>query len=176
MARVRKLCFKGKEFFSDYETDAVIQEFETIVDFFVTSGELPALQRQNHIKSQWKLLMGPENEKLCPSLGKLSKRAAMCGNAAASCERENSKIERYKSKLSSSMRIEMMTARSRVARNGPPLHLFDAGESVKYWIIKGHRHALKSRSSKGSKIINRKKKEKEENFTSKIFSKKYFKI
>ena len=104
--------------------------------------------------------MGPENEKLCPSLGKLSKRAAMCGNAAASCERENSRIERYKSKLSSSMAIEMMTARSRVARNGPPLHLFDAGESVKYWIIKGHRHALKSSSSKGSMVIERKKRRK----------------
>jgi len=51
------------------------------------------------------------------------------------------------------MRIKIMTARSRVARNEPPLHLFDAGESVKYWIIKDHRHALKLRSSKGSKII-----------------------
>ena len=38
--------------------------------------------------------MGPENEQLCPSLGKLSQRAAMCGNAAASCERENSRIDR----------------------------------------------------------------------------------
>ena len=159
--RVRRLCLKGKEFFSDYETDVVIQEFETIVDFFVTSGDLPVLQKPKHIKNQWQLLMGPENERLCPSLGKLSKRAAMCGNAAASCERENSRIERYKSKLSSSMGIEMMTARSRVARNGPPLHLFDAGESVKYWIIKGHRHALKSSSSKGSMVIERKKREKE---------------
>ena len=74
------------------------------------------------------------------------------------------------------MGIDMMTARSRVARNGPPLHLFDADESVKYWILKGHRHAVKSSSSKGSKVVDRKKKEKEENFTSKVFSKKYFKI
>ena len=83
---------------------------------------------------------------LCPSLGKLSKRAAMCGNVAVSCERENSRIDRYKSKLSSSMGIDMMTARYRVARNGSPLHLFDADESVKYWILKGHR--------KGSKAVD----------------------
>ena len=165
---IAKLCENGSAFFSDLDTSAVVAEFRTIIDSLVSSQQLGLLQRQNHIKNQWELLLGPRNFSLCPSLGKLSKRAAMCGNAAASCERENSRIDRYKSKLSSSMGIDMMTARSRLARNGPPLHLFDANESVKYWILKGHR--------KGSKVVDRKKREKEENFTSKVFSKKYFKI
>ena len=109
-------------------------------------------------------------------MGKLSKRAAMCGNAAASCERENSRIERYKSKLSSSMRIKIMTARSRVARNEPPLYLFDAGESVKYWIFKNHRDALKLRFLKGSKMIERKKKEKEKTLPQKSFQRNTLKF
>ena len=88
----------------------------------------------------------------------------------------NEKIQELKdkkNKFSSSMGIEMMTVRSQVARNGPPLHLFDAGENVKHWTIKDHRHALKSRSSKGSNFIKRKKEEEEENFTSKLGSKSF---
>jgi len=42
---------REKSFFSDYETDDVIQEFQTFVDFFNTSGDLPVLQGQSILET-----------------------------------------------------------------------------------------------------------------------------
>ena len=47
--------------------------------------------------------------------------------------------------------------RNRVGSNGPPIHKFDARESVRFWIEKGHQHA-QTKTEKVSKVIERKKK------------------
>ena len=117
--------------------------------------------------------MSPKMSRCCPHLALIAKLASMCGNAAASCERENSKIARYKDKLSSSMGVSMMHARSRVGFNGPPIHKFDARESVRFWIKKGHQHA-QTKTEKVSKVIERKKKEKNAKHTSQIFTKPFY--
>ena len=71
------------------------------------------------------------------------------------------------------MGVTMMRARSRVGSNGPPIHRFDAQESVRFWIEKGHQHA-QTQSGKMSKVITRKKKEKDAKHTSKIFAKSFY--
>ena len=96
----------------------------------------------------------------------------MCGNADASCERENSKIARYKDKLSSSMGVSMMRARSRVGSNGPTIHKLDARESVRFWLEKGHQHA-QTKTDKVSKVIERMKKQ-DAKHTSQIFTKPFY--
>ena len=85
----------------------------------------------------------------------------------------DSKIARYKDKLSSTMGINMMRARSRVGSNGPPLHRFDAKESVRFWIEQGHKHAQTKMDIK-SKVIKRMKKEKDTKYTSKIFTQPFY--
>ena len=99
----------------------------------------------------------------------------MCENAASSWGRENSKIARYryKDKLSSTMGVTMMRERSKVGSNGPPIHRFDARESVRFWIEKGHQHA-QTQSGKMSQVITRKKKEKDAKHTSKIFADSFY--
>ena len=63
--------------------------------------------------------------------------------------------------------------RSRVGSNGPPIHKFDARESVRFWIEKGHQHA-QTKTEKVSKFIERKKKEKDAKHTSRIFTKPFY--
>ena len=63
--------------------------------------------------------------------------------------------------------------RSRVGSNGPPIHKFDARESVRFWIEKGHQHA-QTKTEKVSKVIERKKKEKDAKHTSRIFTKPFY--
>ena len=63
--------------------------------------------------------------------------------------------------------------RSRVGSNGQPIHKFDARESVRFWIEKGHQHA-QTKTEKVSKVIERKKKEKDAKHTSRIFTKPFY--
>ena len=132
-------------------------EFDIFIEHFAEKKNLQVLQELSHISEQWSTLMSPKMSRCCPHLSLIAKRASMRGNAADSCERENSKIARYKDKLSSSMGVSMMRARSRVGSNGPPIHKFDVRESVRFWIEKGHQHA-QTKTEKFSKVIDQKKK------------------
>ena len=142
-------------------------EFDILIEHFAEKKKLQVLQELSHISEQWSTLMSPKMSRFCPHLSLIAKRASICGNAAASCERENSKIARYKDKLSSKMGVSMMRARSRVGSNGPTIHKFDARESVRFWLEKGHQHA-QTKTEKVSKVIERMKKQ-DAKHTSQIF-------
>jgi len=171
--QTRKICDEGCAFWNDFGAEEVKMEFEILIDHLVKENNLTELQEMRHIADQWGSLMVPTLRSVCSSLLLIAKRASMCGNAASSCERENSKIARYKDKLSSTMGINMMRARSRVGSNGPHLHRFDAKESVRFWIEQGHKHAQTKMDIK-SKVIKRMKKEKDTKYTSKIFTQPFY--
>ena len=55
------------------------------------------------------------------------------------------KYERYKSKYSNRMEIEIICARARARENGPPLSSFPASKARHYWVENNHRLAQKVR-------------------------------
>ena len=129
-------------------------EFDILIEHFAEKKNLQVLQELSHLSEQWSTLMSPKMRRCCPHLSLIAKRASMCGNADASCERENSKIARYKDKLSSKMGVSMMRTRSRVGSNGPTIHKFDARESVRFWLEKGHHHAQTKTEKVSLKSLN----------------------
>ena len=98
-------------------------------------------------------------------------KAQLLANGQSECERQNSKINRYKTKLSSNIGTNMMKARSRSGSNGPPFHLFKPDEVFAYWIKHNHRLAekVKQSSVSFSKVLKTKRKKAEEKYTTKIF-------
>ena len=81
----------------------------------------------------------------CQILKEITQLLQCHANAQAGCERENSTINQYKQKHSSSMKLPMMQARSRVKCNGPPLHLFSPAPVLQYWLQNNHRLAHSTR-------------------------------
>ena len=95
---------------------------------------------------QWKrtyesLLLEENN-----SLQLAIEKAQIFANAQAKCEREISRINRYKTKLSTNISTGMMKARSRCGLNGPPFHPFNTTEVFAYWRDNSHQLAEKVKS------------------------------
>ena len=170
---LEKRCDEGKEFWKDMDNVEVKAEILILgVNLKSNLKLFEEVQKKNHIKEQWKMIFTASLQRACPNLLAISSRAALSRNAAASCERGNSKLNRFKNDLSASMGLEMITARLRVGSNGPKLHRFNAGESVRFWIANGHEFA--ETQTIGKSVINRKKNEKDTKYTSKVFSSKYY--
>ena len=107
LGNVREKCDKGDAFWENMDAEEVKMKFDILIEHFAEKKNLQALQELSHISEQWSTL----TSRCCPHLALIAKRASMCGNAAASCERENSKIARYKDKLSSSMGMQSILLR-----------------------------------------------------------------
>ena len=98
-------------------------------------------------------------------------RITTIANSEAGCERANSKYNRSKNKLSSTMKLPMILARNRVGGNGPPLHLFEPDPVFHYWKKHHKRLALKSKETDKSRVLERIRITEEKKFTSNIFYK-----
>ena len=95
----------------------------------------------------------------------------MASNSEAGCEQSNSKFNRSKNKLSSTMKLPMIKARMRPGSNGPHLHLFNPEPVLQYWQENHHRLAQKTwvKSLEDSVVISRIRKEEEKKYTSTMF-------
>ena len=102
-------------------------------------------------------------------------RVTTLPNSEAGCEQSNSKYNRAKHRYASVMSVDMIKTRMQVGSNGTPLHLFDAEIVRIFWKANGHRLAQKvaKRVNPDSKVIKRIRAEQNQNYTSKIFSKKF---
>ena len=127
-------------------------------------------KKKDHILQQWTFLRNhiPSlDEKIQTVMFRLVGRAAIAGNGQTGCERANSTYNLFKTKLSSTMALEMVRARLRVSLNGPPLSMFNPVPIRKVWIEKGHEFA-ETKSGKRL-VLNRIHEEDRQKYTSKIF-------
>ena len=123
------------------------------------------------VREAWKVIfLHPQINNL-QALVDVVDRLTTIANTEASCERANSKYNRSKNKLSSTMKLPMILARNRAGSNGPPLHRFDPHPVFAYWKEHHTRLALKTgfRSEDTSRVLDRIRREDDEKYTTKIF-------
>ena len=120
---------------------------------------------------QWKIIFKHPLLEDVDHLKSVTTRVCMASNSEAECEQSNSKFNRSKNKLSSTMKLPMIKARMRPGSNGPPLHLFNPEPVLQYWQENHHRLAQKTwvRALEDSVVISRIRKEEEKKYTSPMF-------
>ena len=122
------------------------------------------------MKHQWNVVFQHPDLQILKPLESAINRLTMAANSEG-CEQANSKYNRAKNKLSSTMKLPMIKARMRVGSNGPPLHLFNSDPILDYWKDNHHRLAQKSwiQSMEHSLVVHRIQKEEAEKYTSTMF-------
>ena len=133
--------------------------------------DILASARENiHIIDQWVYILNhvPDiTEKTYPTWFRLVKRAAASPNAQTGTERVNSDYNLAKTKLSCSMKDEMVLSRIRVKCNGPPLSMFNPKPVRQLWLKCGHQYAKKI--SDRAVVIERIRSNDQKSYKSKIF-------
>jgi len=128
-----------------------------------------------HRIDQWTYFRGSVvqfSENFQPLWFRIVKRGAASPNGQTGCERAVNVLivinyNDFKSELSASMQLPMITARLRIKINGPPLSKFNPTDVRKAWLAKGHQYA--ETATKTKVVIERIRKAASENYTSKIF-------
>ena len=126
---------------------------------------------ESTIKGQWNTIFEHPDLQNLETVKRIVRRLMMAPNSEAGCEQSNSKFNRAKNKLSSTMKLPMIKARMRVGTNGPPLHLFNAEPVLDYWVENHHRLAEKTwiKSMEDSVVVSRIRQEEAEKYTSTMF-------
>lgn len=140
----RKLLAEtSKKFYEDLREEKVVEEFEQCIrivyDEAKDSQLIATAKKKDHILHQWTFLRNhvPSlDEKIQIVMFRLVGRAAIARNGQTGCERANSTYKLFKTKLSSTMALEMVRARLRVSLNGPSLSMFHTVPIRKVWIEK----------------------------------------
>ena len=91
------------------------------------------LLTQKTVSQAWRLALKHPSLKNLKVLTKAVDRLTTIANSEAGCERANSKYNKMKNRLRTSMKLPMIQARMRAGSNGPPLHRFDPKETFNYW-------------------------------------------
>ena len=100
----------------------------------------------DHIIDQWVLIeneCSAMNHEIQKTWFRVVKRAAAAPNAQTGVERANSTLNRFKDKLSATMKIPMMQSRMRISENGPPVSKFNPTAVRHTWISDGQKYAQK---------------------------------
>ncbi len=162
----------GKAFIPGEKIGPIISDLKSVVKTCVdVRSMLSTAAKGKTMKEQWDVIFQHPDLEDVDSLKKAIRRVTMAANSEAGCEQSNSKYNRSKNKLSSTMKLPMIKARMRVGSNGPPLHLFNAEPVLTYWINNHHRLAQKSwiQSLEHSVVVNRIRANAEEKYTSTMF-------
>jgi len=166
----------GESFYKDLNADDCLLQFANFVQeiYEAEKEEKKFLNRastQKHLVDQWKFYFDriPQNElHKYNKLQLLIQRAGMSPNGQTGCERANSDYNLFKTELSASMKLPMITARLRVKVNGPPLSLFNPKPIRQYWI--GNKRQLAQTVTERKLVIERIRKDEQSAYTSKIFN------
>ena len=140
----------SKKFYEDLDVDEVQGEFVEVIQMIYDHQKkediLVGARDRKHIIDQWLYfrnhLPGFDETKY-PVWFRIIKRAAAAPNAQTGTERVNSDYNLAKTKLSCSMKGEIVLTRIRSKCNGPPLSMFNPKPVRKLWLQHGHKYAQK---------------------------------
>ena len=116
------------------------------LSYWQNENILASAREYIHIIDQWVYILNhvPDiTEKTYPTWFRLVKRAAAAPNAQTGTERVNSDYNLAKTKMSCSMKDEMVLTRIRVKCNGPSLSMFNPKQVRKLWLKYAHQYAKK---------------------------------
>ena len=172
MKSVEQNFKQGIKFISGINEMALMSELRQVIVQLKSSIQmLDVAIQQDVIAEQWKVIFKHPLLQNLDLLKSVLTRVSTSSNSEAGCEQSNSKFNRAKNKLSSTMKLPMIKARMRVGSNGPPLHMFNAEPVLNYW-QEDHRLAQKSwiQSMEDSLVISRIQKSEEMKYTSKMYT------
>ena len=163
---------KGSKFVPGMDLGPVLSDLKMVAKTWIDTPNMASLAaKENIMKHQWKIVFQHPDLQNLKSLEGAINRLTMAANSEAGCEQSNSKYNRAKNKLSSTMKLPMIKARMRVGSNGPPIHLFNDDPVLNYWKENHHRLAQKTwvQSMEHSVVVHRIQKEEAEKYTSTMF-------